>query len=125
FAPAYPPLTRLLNTDYCYSGIGSTGEDERRRAYGLAHRAFAIDPNESHLHTVKGWSHLWAGETALALEHLHEAVRLNPYNQNRLVEVAKALMYLDDLDGAAEMLERCRQLTPFVTETPHEEQGFL
>jgi DNA-binding winged helix-turn-helix (wHTH) protein/tetratricopeptide (TPR) repeat protein len=125
FAPAYPPLTRLLNTDYCYSGIGSTGEDERRRAYGLAHRAFAIDPNESHLHTVKGWSHLWAGETALALEHLHEAVRLNPYNQNRLVEVAKALMYLDDLDGAAELLERCRQLTPFATETPHEEQGFL
>lgn len=125
FAPAYPPLTRLYNTDYCYSGIGSTGPSERRRAYTLAHRAFGIDPSESHLQTVKGWSHLWAGETALALEHLKEALHLNPYNQSRLVEVAKAFMYLDDLDGAAELLERCRKLTPFATETTHEEQGFL
>lgn len=125
FAPAYPPLTRLYNTDYCYSGLGSTGEKERQRAYELAHRAFAIDPTESHLQTVKGWSHLWAGETALARQHLDEALRLNPYNQSRLVEVATALMFLDDLDGAAELLERCRNLTPFATEAPHEEQGLL
>ncbi|MEA3030514.1 MAG: hypothetical protein QOJ53_1049 [Sphingomonadales bacterium] len=125
FAPAYPPLTRLYNTDYCYSGLGSTGEKERRRAYELAHRAFAIDPTESHLQTVKGWSHLWAGEAALARQHLDEALRLNPYNQSRLVEVAKAFLYLDDLDGAADLLERCRNLTPFATEAPHEEQGLL
>jgi DNA-binding winged helix-turn-helix (wHTH) protein/tetratricopeptide (TPR) repeat protein len=125
FAPAYPPLTRLYNTDYCYSGLGSTGEKERRRAYELAHRAFAIDPTESHLQTVKGWSHLWAGESALARQHLTEALHLNPYNQSRLVEVATAFMYLDDLDGAAELLERCRNLTPFATEAPHEEQGLL
>jgi DNA-binding winged helix-turn-helix (wHTH) protein len=125
FAPAYPPLTRLYNTDYCYSGLGSTGEAERRRAYDLAHRAFAIDPTESHLHTVKGWSHLWAGEAALARQHLNEALHLNPYNQSRLVEVATAFMYLDDLDGAAELLTRCRDLTPFATESPHEEQGLL
>ncbi|HEV2816619.1 MAG TPA: winged helix-turn-helix domain-containing protein [Allosphingosinicella sp.] len=125
FAPAYPPLTRLYNTDYCYSGLGSTGDDERRRAYELAHRAFAIDPTEAHLQTVKGWSHLWAGESALARQHLQEALNLNPYNQSRLVEVAKAFMYLDELDGAAELLERCRNLTPFATEAPHEEQGLL
>ncbi len=125
FAPAYPPLTRLYNTDYCYAGLGSTGEKERRRAYELAHRALAIDPTESHLQTVKGWSHLWAGETALARQHLDQALHLNPYNQSRLVEVATAFMYLDDLDGAAELLERCRDLTPFATEAPHEEQGLL
>jgi len=125
FAPAYPPLTRLYNTDYCYSGLGATGEKERRRAYELAHRAFAIDPTESHLQTVKGWSHLWAGETALARQHLNEALRLNPYNQSRLVEVATAFMYLDDLGGAADLLARCRDLTPFATEAPHEEQGLL
>jgi DNA-binding winged helix-turn-helix (wHTH) protein/tetratricopeptide (TPR) repeat protein len=125
FAPAYPPLTRLYNTDYCYSGLGSTGEKERARAYDLAHKACAIDPTEAHLQTVKGWSHLWAGETALAREHLNEALHLNPYNQNRLVEVATAFMYLDDLDEAAELLERCRNLTTFATEAPHEEQGLL
>lgn len=125
FAPAYPPLTRLYNTDYCYSGLGSTGDKERRRAYELAHRAFVIDPTESHLQTVKGWSHLWAGETALARQHLDQALHLNPYNQSRLVEVATAFMYLDDLDGAADLLERCRNLTPFATEAPNEEQGLL
>jgi DNA-binding winged helix-turn-helix (wHTH) protein/tetratricopeptide (TPR) repeat protein len=125
FAPAYPPLTRLYNTDYCYSGLGSTGEKERRRAYELAHKAFAIDPTEAHLQTVKGWSHLWAGEPALARQHLDEALNLNPYNKSRLVEVAKAYMYLDELDGAADLLERCRDLTPFATEAPDEEQGLL
>jgi DNA-binding winged helix-turn-helix (wHTH) protein/tetratricopeptide (TPR) repeat protein len=125
FAPAYPPLTRLYNTDYCFSGLGSTGSDERRRAYELAHKAVAIDPTESHLQTVKGWSHLWAGEAALARQHLDQALHLNPYNRNRLVEVSTAFMYLDDLDGAAELLKRCRELMPFTAAAPHEEEGLL
>lgn len=125
FTLAYPPLTRLYNTDYCYSGLGSTGEAERRRAYELAHQAFALDPTESHLHTVKGWSHLWAGEAALARQHLNEAVQLNSYDPSRLVEVATALMYLDDLDAAAELLERCRSLNPLSTDDPDEELGLL
>jgi len=125
FAPAYPPLTRLYNTDYCFSGLGSTGRDERRRAYELAHKAFAIDPTESHLQTAKGWSHLWAGEAALARRHLDEALQLNPYNRNRLVEVSTAFMYLDDLDGAAELLRQCRELMPFAAAATHEEEGLL
>lgn len=125
FALAYPPLARLYDTDYCYSGLGSTGETERRRAYDLAHQAFALDPTESHFHTMKGWAHLWAGEWALARQHLDEALRLNPYNERRLVEVATGLMYLDDLEGAADLLQRCRDLTPFMTDAPCEEQGLL
>jgi len=39
--------------------------------------------------------------------------------------VAKAFMYLDLLEEAADLLERCRGLTPFATEEPHEEQGLL
>ncbi len=125
FAPAYPPLTRLYNTDYGFSGLGATGETERRRAYALAHKAFAIDPTESHLQTVKGWSHLWAGEAALARQHLDEALQLNPYNRNRLIEMSTAFMYLDDLDGAAVLLTRCRELMPFAASAPHEEEGLL
>src|SRR3546814_136783 len=124
-APAYRPLTRLYATDYGYSGLGATGEAERRRAYELAHRAFALDRTESHFHAMKGWSHMWAGEWALARQHLDEALSLNPYNERRLVEVATALMYLDDLAGAADLLKRCRDLTPFVTAAPYEEQGLL
>ena len=125
FTLAYPPLTRLYNTDYCFAGIGSCGSSERQRAYELAHAAFAIDPTDSHLHTIKGWAHLRAGEPALARDHLTEALRLNPYNQRRLVELATGFMHLDQLDQAADLLERYRTLTPFVTEAPHEEQGLL
>ena len=125
FTQAYPPLIRLYNTDYHYTGLGSSGTRERARAYELASKAVAIDPTESHLHTVKGWCHLWAGEASLAKEHLQEALQLNPYNQNRLVEVATAHMFLGDLDRAAELLERCRNLTPFATEARHEEEGLL
>jgi DNA-binding winged helix-turn-helix (wHTH) protein/tetratricopeptide (TPR) repeat protein len=125
FAPAYPPLTRLYNTDYGFTGLGSTGTDERRRAYELAHKALAIDATESHLQTVKGWSHLWAGEAALARQHLDEALQLNPYNRNRLVEVSTALMYLDDLDRAADLLKQCRELMPSAAAASHEEEGLL
>jgi tetratricopeptide (TPR) repeat protein len=125
FAPAYPQLTRLYTPDYCYSGLGATGPEERRRAYALAHKAFALDPTESHLQTVKGWSHLWAGEAALARHHLDEALRLNPYNRNRLIEASTAFMYLDDLDGAAGLLKRCRDLMPSAAAASHEEEGLL
>ncbi|HEX8644611.1 MAG TPA: winged helix-turn-helix domain-containing protein [Allosphingosinicella sp.] len=125
FVQAYPPLIRLYNTDFCYTGIGASRGAERARAYELARRAVALDPGESHLHTVKGWCDLWAGQAARAREHFEEALQLNPYNKARLIEAATAFMFLGDLDRAAELLERCRTLTPFATEAPYEEEGFL
>jgi DNA-binding winged helix-turn-helix (wHTH) protein len=125
FVQAYPPLVRLYNTDFCYTGLGASGPEERRRAHELARRAVALDPGESHLHTVKGWCDLWAGVPARAREHFEEALQLNPYNKARLIEIATAFMFLGELDKAAELLERCRKLTPFATEAPYEEEGFL
>lgn len=124
-AQAYPPLIRLYNTDYSFTGPGATGPDERRRAYELAHRAITIDPTDSHLHTVKGWCHLWAGEAGLAEQHFEEALQLNPYHHERLVELATGFMFLDALDRAAELLERCRALTAFASDAPQEEEGLL
>ncbi|HEX8216863.1 MAG TPA: winged helix-turn-helix domain-containing protein [Allosphingosinicella sp.] len=125
FIQAYPPLVRLYNTDFCYTGLGASGPEERRRAHELARRAVAFDPGESHPHTVKGWCDLWAGEAGRAREHFEEALQLNPYNKARLIEIATAFMFLGGLDRAAELLDRCRKLTPFVTESPYEEEGFL
>jgi tetratricopeptide (TPR) repeat protein len=125
FVQAYPPLIRLYNTDFCYTGLGSSTEAERARARELARRAVSFDPGESHLHTVKGWCDLWAGDAARAREHFEEALQLNPYNKARLIEVATASMFLGDLDRAADLLDRCRKLTPFTTEAPYEEEGFL
>lgn len=122
---AYPPLIRLYNTDYSFTGPGATGREERQRAYELAHRSIAIDSTDSHLHTVKGWCHLWAGEPDLANRHFEEALQLNPYHQERLVEAATGFMFLDELDRAAELLERCRALAGFASEAPQEEEGLL
>lgn len=125
FVQAYPPLTRLYNTDFCFSGIGSSDDAMRARAYELAHQAIAVDSSETNLHTAKGWSHLWVGETRLAREHLQEALYLNPFNQRRLIEVATGLIFLDDLGEAADLLERRENLSPLPTEAPHLEQGLL
>jgi DNA-binding winged helix-turn-helix (wHTH) protein/tetratricopeptide (TPR) repeat protein len=125
FAAAHPPLIRLYNTDFCFTGLGSSGPNERARGYELAHRAIAIDPTDAHLHSAKGWCHLWAGEGALARSHLEEALRLNPYNQTRLLEVCTGFIFLDQLDKAEELLERSRGLTPFASDAPHEEQALL
>lgn len=125
FVLAYPPLIRFYNTDYGYTGLGATGARERARARELAARALALDPSDSHIHTVNGWCYLWAGEPAPARQHLDEALRLNPYNANRLVEVATALMFLADTDAAMALLDQCKKLTPFATEAPHEEEGLL
>lgn len=122
---AYPQLIRLYHTDYCFNGLGATDMSERRRAYELAHRALAMDPTDSHLHTVKGWCHLWAAEAGLAARHFDEAARLNPYHQARLIELATGFMFLDDLDRAAQLLERWRAIAVFSTEAPHEEEGLL
>lgn len=125
FVQAYPPLIYLYNTDYGYTGLGSTGEKERKRAYALARKAVRLDPAEPYLHTVSAWCHLWAGEAASARQHLDQALELNPFQRDRLLEVATALMFLGDLDQAAELLARCETLTPFATEAPHEEAGLL
>jgi DNA-binding winged helix-turn-helix (wHTH) protein/tetratricopeptide (TPR) repeat protein len=125
FWQAYPPLMRLYNTDYCFACIGSTGPAERARAHALAIAAIAYEPADSHLHSARAWCHLWAGEPALARLHLEEALRLNPWNQSRLLEAATAFMFLDDLDRASDLIERSRQLTPFAAHAPHEEQGLL
>lgn len=125
FGQAYPPLIRLYNTDYGYTGLGTTTGAERSRAYALARKAQKIDPSEPYLHTVSAWCHLWAGEAALAVEHLNKALELNPFHGDRLLEVATALMFVGDLDQAADLVARCETLTPFATDTPHEEAGLL
>jgi DNA-binding winged helix-turn-helix (wHTH) protein/Flp pilus assembly protein TadD len=125
FWPAYPPLIRLYNTDFCFTAIGASGPRERERAYALAHQAIGYEPADAHLHTVKAWCHLWAGEAALAGLHLEEALRLNPYNQARLLEAATAFLFLEEMDKAEALLERSRNLMPLATQAPHEEQGLL
>lgn len=125
FVQAYPLLIRLYDTDYCFTGPGATTVRERRRAYELAHRAIDVDPTDSYLHTAKGWCHLWFQEPALAREHFEQALDLNPYHRPRLIEIATGFMFLDDLERARELLDRCRSLAAVASEVPYEEEGLF
>lgn len=125
FAQAYAPLIYLYNTDYGYTGLGTTTDVERGRAHALARKAIRLDPSEPYLHTVSAWCHLWASEAIAAGEHLNQAVELNPFHRDRLLEVATAWMFIGNLDLASKLLRRCESLSPFAIEAPLEEAALL
>lgn len=125
FGLAYPPLVRLYNIDFGYTGLGSSGPDERARALDLAKRGLAADRGNVHAYTVLGFCYLWHEETARALDCFEKALALNPYNHIRLQEVAAGRMYRGDFDAAAALLDRALELNPFPDDNFHEDLGRL
>jgi len=125
FAPAYPPLIRLLNTDYYYTGFGLTGERERHRAFELARTALQLDPHDVHGHTVLGFCHLWLGRADAARERFAHALALNPFHAVRVSEAATGQMYLGDLDAAEELLNRSLELKFGPDDSYREDAGRL
>lgn len=125
FAPAYPPLIRLLNTDFYYTGLGSTGRAERQRAFELARTALQLDPHDVHGHTVLGFCHLWFGREQAARERFAHALSLNPFHAVRVSEVATGYMYLGELDRADELLERSLELKFGADHDYHEDAARL
>ena len=109
---AYLALARLYNTDFGFTRAGSSGVDERRRAFELAKAALALDRGHAHGYTVMGWCYLWRRDWVVARRHFEQAVDLNPFSADRLMEVGFGSLFLGDLDHARELLERCLQLNP-------------
>jgi adenylate cyclase len=48
------------------------------RGAGLIARALAINPNFAPGWHYSGWVHIWTGQPDIAIQHLHNALRLNP-----------------------------------------------
>lgn len=112
FSLPYLPLARLYNTDFAYTRAGSTGPEHRQRAFDLAKTALAIDRSHVHGYTVMGWCYLWRGGWEAARRHFTQAVELNPFNADRLMEVGFGSLFLGDLSQARSLLERCLLLNP-------------
>ncbi len=125
FALAYPPLVRLYNTDFGYTGLGYTGPIERARALELARAGLAADRGNVHAYTVLAFCRLWHDERDLALDCLQQALALNPYNHVRFQEVATGMMYIGDLPMARSLLERARELNPLPDDDVYEDNGRL
>jgi len=112
FSFAYLPLARLYNTDFNLTRAGSSDRGARERAFELAKSALALDRGHVHAYTVMGWCHLWRGNWDAAQWHFDEAVELNPFHADRLMEVAFGHLFLGDLVRARALLERCLVLNP-------------
>jgi DNA-binding winged helix-turn-helix (wHTH) protein len=125
FALAYPPLVRLYNIDFGYTGLGSSGDAERDRALDLAKAGLAADPGNVHAYTVLGFCYLWHGEQDPARACVEQALTLNPYNPGRLIECATARVYLGDIKGARELMDKAVELNPVLDDVCHEDRGRL
>jgi DNA-binding winged helix-turn-helix (wHTH) protein/tetratricopeptide (TPR) repeat protein len=125
FALAYPPLVRLYNTDFGYTGLGSSGEAERSRALQLAKQGLAADRTYVHALTVLAFCHLWQDERALARQYFEQALALNPYYPVRLQECATGFMYLGELERSQALLDKAYELNPIPDDDCHEDRGRL
>lgn len=125
FALAYPPLVRLYNTDFGYTGLGSTGAEERVKALALAKDGLAADRGNTHAYTVLGFCHLWHGESGLARTCFDQALALNPYYPVRLQECATGRMFLGDAAGARALMDKARELNPVPDDNVQEDNGRL
>ena len=125
FALAYPPLGRLYNTDFGYTGLGSTRSEERAHALSLAKRGLAADRGNVNAYTLLGFCHLWHGERAAARTCFEQALTLNPYNHVRLQECATGSMYMGDLSEARALMGRAAELNPLHDDTFYEDYGRL
>lgn len=125
FALAYPPLARLYNTDFGYTGLGSTGPKERAHALELAKAGLTADRGNVHAHTLLGFCYLWHGEHGLARRCFDQALALNPYNHVRLQECATAWMYMGDLAGARALMDRAAELNPLHDDNFYEDSARL
>jgi len=125
FSSAKLALARLYNTDFAWTRAMSSGDEERARALLLARSAVAGDRGHAHGHSLLGWCHLRQHEWGAARRCFDEAIRLNPFHAERLMEVAYGLIHLGDLDAGETLLRRCLAINPVSTDGFHFDMGML
>jgi DNA-binding SARP family transcriptional activator/TolB-like protein len=112
FVLPYLPLARLYNTDFGYTQALSSGETERERSFQLAKSALAEDRCHVHGYTVMGWCYLWRRQWDAARFHLDQAIALNPYHADRVMEAGAGYLHLGEIETARRFLDRCLLLNP-------------
>lgn len=84
-------------------------------AIGLVSRALAISPNYARNWGYSAWIRIWCGEPRAALEHVQNALRLNPLDPE-IALTRNALAYghyfLDEFDAAAAVVRESLQSRP-------------
>ncbi len=112
FILPYLPLARLYNTDFAYTRPLSSTAAERARAFSLAKNALSRDRGHIYAYTVVGWCHLRQGQWSAARTHFEQALVLNPFHADRMMDIGYGYLFLGEIERAEELLQRCLMLNP-------------
>jgi TolB-like protein/Flp pilus assembly protein TadD len=112
FVLPYLPLARLYNTDFGYTRALSSGAGERERAFQLTKAALAKDRRHVDGYSVMGWSYLLRRQWDSARAHFDQAIALNPFHAERVMEVGFGFLFLGEIETARQLLDRCLMLNP-------------
>ncbi len=125
FVLPYLPLARLYNTDFGYTRAHTSQEAERETAFQLAKTALAKDRGHVHGYTVMGWCYLWRRQWDAARFHFDQAITLNPFHADRVMETGSGYLFLGETDTARRLLDRCLMLNPVPKDEFFVALGFL
>lgn len=125
FTLPYFPLAVLYNTDYFFTGFGSSNTDSRAKALQLALTLITKDPGDAIAYLSLAFCHLYNGNWSSALSFANQGLDRNPFNPDRMNGIATVMTYLGDLDRAEDLLARGRELQPYPNDFYWEDMGRL
>ena len=125
FILPYLPLARLYNTDFAFTRPLSSGATERSRAFTLAKAALGRDRGYIYAYTLVGWCHLRQSRWDAARTHFEQALALNPFHPDRVMEVGFGFLFLGDVARARELLQRSLLLNPTPKDIYYIDLAFL
>ena len=106
-------LVRLYNTELFFSTAGGDLAAYRRKALALAERLLLLDAKNPSAHVAMAWCLMWQRQFLLAERHFEDALRLSPYDADRINAIATGLMFLGKHDNALTVLKQSKEAAAF------------
>ena len=125
FEPAYDQLIQSYNTGMYMTRLGVDLTKPRARALELAQKHLSLNSRNPNAHINMSWCLIWQRNFDLANRHVDEAIRLQPYDPNRLNAIGTALVFLGRLDEGEQFYRLCEQRTVHHLDYLHTDYGEL
>lgn len=125
FTLPYWPLATMYNTDYFYTGLGSSNDESRAKAMKLARKLISLDPVDFQGQLSFAFCNLHAGQWAIAKSIADKALEQNPHNPDKFNAIATLLTFLGEFDRVEELMNRSKELQPQPSDWFFEDLGRL
>lgn len=125
FTLPYWPLATLYNTDYFYTGLGSSNAEARTKAFKLAQKLISLDPVDFMSQLSFAFCNLHAGKWDVAKAYADQALEQNPYDPDKYNAIATILTFLGEFGRVDELMARSKELQPHPSDWFLEDLGRL